>query len=50
MLAAFNLLPIGPLDGAKILKWNPVVFAGMILVAFGLLYGTLSGVFFKNVI
>ncbi|MDD1723755.1 MAG: peptidase M50 [Methanospirillum sp.] len=45
MIAAFNLLPLGPLDGAKILQWNPVIFAGMILVAFGVLYGCLSGFF-----
>nr|WP_319374228.1 site-2 protease family protein [uncultured Methanobacterium sp.] len=25
-LAFFNLLPIGMLDGAKILKWNPVIW------------------------
>lgn len=46
MLAAFNLLPVGPLDGAKILSWNPMIFAGMALVAFGLLYVSLSGVLF----
>jgi Zn-dependent protease len=50
MLAAFNLLPIGPLDGAKILKWNPAIFAVMILVAFGVVYGTLSGIFFNGII
>ena len=42
MIAAFNLLPIGPLDGAKILKWNPVIFAGIALVAFGLLFASLT--------
>ena len=25
-LAAFNLLPIPPLDGSKILKWNPAIY------------------------
>lgn len=45
MIAAFNLLPIGPLDGAKILSWNPVVFAGVALIAFGILFGSLSGFF-----
>ena len=43
MIAAFNLLPIGPLDGAKILSWNPVIFAGVALIAFGILFGSLSG-------
>jgi Zn-dependent protease len=45
MIAAFNLLPIGPLDGAKILSWNPAVFAGVILIAFGILYGSMTGFF-----
>lgn len=45
MIAAFNLLPIGPLDGAKILSWNPVIFAGVALIAFGILFGSLSGFF-----
>lgn len=33
MLAAFNLLPIGPLDGRKILAWNGLVWAGLMAVA-----------------
>ena len=45
MIAAFNLLPVGPLDGAKILSWNPVIFAGVALIAFGILFGSLSGFF-----
>lgn len=32
MLAIFNLLPIGPLDGAKVMKWSPGVWTA----AFGL--------------
>jgi len=27
LLAGFNMLPVGPLDGRKVLAWNPVVFA-----------------------
>lgn len=45
MIAAFNLLPVGPLDGAKILSWNPAIFAGVALIAFGILFGSLSGFF-----
>lgn len=36
MLAAFNMLPVGPLDGKKVLAWNPVAFGILIAAAFGL--------------
>ena len=45
MIAAFNLLPVGPLDGAKILSWNPAIFAGVALIAFGILFASLTGIF-----
>ena len=32
-LALFNLLPIPPLDGSKIYKWNPAVYIAMIVMA-----------------
>ncbi|MFP4632684.1 MAG: site-2 protease family protein [Halobacteriales archaeon] len=32
-LAAFNMLPVGPLDGRKVLRWNPVVFALVLAVS-----------------
>ncbi len=32
-LAVFNLLPIAPLDGSKILKWNVPVYAVMMVAA-----------------
>jgi Zn-dependent protease len=35
-LALFNLIPFGPLDGAKILKWNKVIWIVSIAVAGGL--------------
>lgn len=36
-LAAFNLLPIPPLDGSKVFAWNKLVWLGMIILAGGLL-------------
>jgi Zn-dependent protease len=41
MLAAFNMLPIGPLDGKKVLAWNPIIFIVVIAVSFVLLFGAL---------
>jgi Zn-dependent protease len=37
MLAAFNMLPFGPLDGRKVLAWNRAAFGVLIAGAFGLL-------------
>jgi len=34
MLAAFNMLPVGPLDGKKVLAWNVPVFVALIAVSF----------------
>ncbi|WP_319579313.1 peptidase M50 [uncultured Methanospirillum sp.] len=42
MIAAFNLLPLGPLDGAKILPWNTPVYIAMVLLAFGILFSALN--------
>ncbi|MFH0967506.1 MAG: peptidase M50 [Methanobacteriota archaeon] len=42
MIAAFNLLPLGPLDGVKILSWNTPVYIGVVLVAFGVLFSALN--------
>ena len=39
----FNLLPVGPLDGKKILQWNVIVFFVMIAIALGLLLLTYVG-------
>lgn len=42
MFAAFNLLPLGPLDGVKILSWNTPVYIGTVLIAFGILFTSLN--------
>ncbi|MCL5419495.1 MAG: site-2 protease family protein [Candidatus Marsarchaeota archaeon] len=34
LLAFFNMLPIYPLDGSKILKWNPLYYAALIAAIF----------------
>ncbi len=39
ILGAFNMLPFGPLDGAKVLNWNGVVFGGLFAVAIGIAFG-----------
>jgi len=36
-VAFFNLIPIGPLDGSKVMKWNQGLWLGVIVLAF-LLY------------
>ena len=42
MLAYFNMLPVGPLDGRKILRWNAVVFVALIAVSLLVLYVSLQ--------
>jgi Zn-dependent protease len=36
LLATFNMIPILPLDGAKVLAWNKKVYVGVVVVAAGL--------------
>jgi Zn-dependent protease len=40
MIAAFNLLPISILDGRKVMAWNILVFAVIIIISFGVLVGS----------
>ena len=42
MLAFFNMLPVGPLDGRKILRWNAVAFAALLAVSLLILYVSLQ--------
>ena len=42
MLAAFNMLPVGGLDGRKVLAWNVPVFVALIAVSFALVAVSLS--------
>ncbi len=43
-LAAFNLIPLGPLDGASIFRWSKVVWGILVAVAWGLLLLSSFGV------
>lgn len=38
-LAAFNMIPFGPLDGKSVLRWNTLVFAGVFGVSVVLVVG-----------
>ena len=38
MIAFFNLLPVGPLDGKKILAWKPLVYVPLLVVSLVFLY------------
>lgn len=37
ILALFNLIPLGPLDGRKVFAWQPVVWIVMVALGIGLL-------------
>ncbi|MCT8336119.1 peptidase M50 [Methanoculleus sp. Afa-1] len=41
MIATFNMLPISVLDGRKVLSWNPVIFAVLMIASLGLLVWSL---------
>jgi Zn-dependent protease len=38
LLAVFNLLPFGPLDGVKVVKWNPTIWLILLIVAIFILF------------
>ncbi|MFA5745288.1 MAG: hypothetical protein WCX82_00830 [archaeon] len=37
-IALFNLIPFGPLDGTKIIKWNPLVWGILIAIPIALMF------------
>jgi Zn-dependent protease len=37
-LGLFNMLPFGPIDGAKVLNWSPLVFGITVAVAIVLVF------------
>ena len=44
-LAFFNLIPLGILDGAKIIKWNPLIWFVSIAVAAIIAFGGMFGIY-----
>lgn len=43
ILATFNLLPFGPLDGTKIIRWNATVWIIMLIVSITLIVTLFTG-------
>lgn len=39
LLGAFNMLPFGPIDGAKVLAWSAPVFGVLLAIAIGIAFG-----------
>jgi Zn-dependent protease len=44
-LAFFNLIPLGILDGAKIIKWNPLIWFVSIAIAAIIAFGGMFGIY-----
>ena len=43
ILAAFNMIPVGPLDGLKVKRWSEPIFWIFFIGTIGLAFGTISG-------
>ncbi|MDY6931895.1 MAG: hypothetical protein SVJ22_08300, partial [Halobacteriota archaeon] len=39
-IAAFNMIPFGPLDGKKVLAWDKSAYIATVLIAVGAIFGT----------
>jgi Zn-dependent protease len=50
MLAFFNMLPVGPLDGKKILAWKPAIFVVVLVITLFLVYFAVDPVVLINII
>ncbi len=46
ILAAFNMLPFGPLDGAKVKSWSEPLFWSTLIVTVFLVYSVMTGIAF----
>lgn len=45
-LALFNLIPFSLLDGAKVFKWNPLIWLVTAALAFLMVFNSMAGMFF----
>lgn len=39
LLGVFNMLPIGPIDGAKVMNWSRVAFGVLLAISAGIAFG-----------
>ena len=44
ILAGFNMIPIMPLDGAKVWRWNKAAYVGIVIAAVFLIFVVFTGV------